>query len=56
MSILLEQQIIIVLSLHLGEALVLDLTILTFMRLPYIVLHINLHFLFLIYFSEFRLG
>ena len=49
----LEQKIIIVFSLHLGELLVLDLAILTFISLPYVVLH---QFLCLISLSEFRSG
>ena len=56
MSGLLEQAIIIVFSLHLGEPLVLDLTMLAFISRPYIVLHHNFHFLCLIDFSEFRSG
>jgi hypothetical protein len=35
----LEQSIIIVCSLHLGEPLVLDLAMLLFISLPYTVLH-----------------
>jgi hypothetical protein len=52
MSGLLERAIIIVFSLHLGEPLVLDLAILSFISLPYIVLHDNFQFLCLIAFSE----
>ena len=37
-EVCLEQAIIIVLSLHLGEPLVLDLAMLSFISLPYIVL------------------
>ena len=48
--------IIIVFSLHLGEPLVLDLTMLAFISLPYTILYFIFHFLFLIYFSEFRSG
>ena len=44
----LEQAIIIVLSLHLGEPLVLDITMLSFISLPYTVLHQNFHFFYLI--------
>jgi hypothetical protein len=51
---LLEQAIITVFSLHLGEPLVLDLAMLTFISLPYTVLHHNFQFLCLISFSEFR--
>jgi hypothetical protein len=46
----------IVFSLHLGEPLVLDLAMLSFISLPYTVLHHNLQFLYLIAFSEFILG
>jgi hypothetical protein len=49
----LEQTIIIVFSLHPGELLVLDLAMLSFISLPYIVLHHNFQFLCLIAFSEF---
>jgi hypothetical protein len=49
----LEQAIIMVFSLHLGELLVLDLAMFSFISLPYIVLHHNFQFLCLIYFSEF---
>jgi hypothetical protein len=52
----LEQVIIIVFSLHLGERLVLDLAIISFMSLSYIVLHHNFQFLCLIAFSEFISG
>ena len=52
----LEQAIIIVLSLHLVEPLVLDLTMLSFTSIPYTVLHHNFQFLCLIAFSEFILG
>jgi hypothetical protein len=51
-----NKEIIIVLSLHLGEPLVLDLTMIIFISLPYIVLHHNFQFLCLISFSEFRSG
>jgi hypothetical protein len=53
---LLEQTIIIVFSLHLGEPLVLDLAMLSFISLPYTVLHHNFQFLCLIAFSEFKSG
>jgi uncharacterized membrane protein len=49
----LEQAIIIVLSLHLGEPLVLDLAMLSFISLPYTVLH-NFHFFCLIASRGFR--
>jgi hypothetical protein len=52
----LEQTIIIVFSLHLGELLVLDLAMLSFISLPYTVLHHNFQFLCLIAFSEFISG
>jgi hypothetical protein len=48
-----KRVIIIVFSLHLGEPLVLDLAMLSFISLPYIVLHHNFQFLCLIAFSEF---
>jgi hypothetical protein len=53
MSGLLEQVIIIVFSLHLGEPLVLDLAMLAFI---YTVLHHNFKFLCLIDFSVFISG
>jgi hypothetical protein len=49
----LEQSIIIVFSLHLGEPLVLDLAMLLFISLPYTVLHHDFQFFCLIAFSEF---
>ena len=52
----LEQTLIIVFSLHLGELLVLDLAMLSFISLPYIVLHHSFQFLCLISFSEFISG
>jgi hypothetical protein len=56
MSGLLEQVIIIVFSLHLGEPLVLDLTMISFISLPYTVLHHDFQFLCLIAFIEFISG
>jgi hypothetical protein len=56
MSGLLEQVIIIVFSLHLGEPLVLDLAMLSFISLPYTVLHHDFQFLCLIAFIEFISG
>jgi hypothetical protein len=53
---LLEQVIIIVFSLHLGEPLVLDLAMLSFISLPYTVLHHDFQFLCLIAFIEFTSG
>jgi hypothetical protein len=53
---LLEQVIIIVFSLHLGEPLVLDLAMLSFISLSYIVLHHDFQFLCLIAFIEFISG
>jgi hypothetical protein len=53
MSGVLEQVVIIVFSLHLGGPLVLDLVMLLFMSLPYIVLHYDFQFFCLIAFSEF---
>ena len=53
---LLEQVIIIVFSLHLGEPLVLDLAMLSFISLPYTVLHHDFQFLCLITFIEFISG
>ena len=50
------QAIIIVFSIHLGEPLVMDLTMLSFISLPYIVLHHTFQFLCLISFSEFISG
>jgi hypothetical protein len=55
MSGVLEQSIIIIFSLHLGEALVLDLAMLSFIGFPYIVLHHEFQFFCLISFSEFIL-
>jgi uncharacterized membrane protein len=52
----LEQAIIIVLSLRLVEPLVMDLAMLSFISLPYTVLHHNFQFLCLIAFSEFISG
>jgi hypothetical protein len=52
----LEQTIIIVFSLHLGELLVLDLAMLSFISLLYTILHHNSQFLCLIAFSEFISG
>ena len=52
----LEQSIIIVFSLHLGESLVLDLAMLSFISLPYTVLHHDFQFFCLIAFSEFLSG
>jgi hypothetical protein len=52
----LEQSIIIVFSLHLGEPLVLDLAMLSFISLPYTVLHHDFQFFCLIAFSEFISG
>jgi hypothetical protein len=56
MSGVLEQVIITVFSLHLGEPLVLDLAILSFISLPYTVLHHDFQFFYLIAFSEFISG
>ena len=53
---LLEQAIIIVFSLHLGEPLVLDLAMLTFISLSYTILHHNFQYLCLTAFSEFISG
>jgi hypothetical protein len=53
---LLEQVIIIVFSLHLGEPLVLGLVMLSFISLPYTVLHHDFQFFCLIAFSEFISG
>jgi hypothetical protein len=50
MSSVLEQVIIIVFSLHLREPLVLDLAMLSFISLPYTVLHHDFQFLCLIAF------
>ena len=50
MSVLLEWVIIIVFSLYLGEPLVIDLAMVSFISLPYIVLHHNFLFLYLIAF------
>jgi hypothetical protein len=52
----LEQSIIIVFSLHLREPLVLDLVMLSFISLPYTVLHHDFQFFCLIAFSEFISG
>jgi hypothetical protein len=52
----LEETIITVFSLHLGELLVLDLAVLSFISLPYTVLHHNFQFFCLIAFSEFISG
>jgi hypothetical protein len=52
----LEQSIIIVFSLHLREPLVLDLAMLSFISLPYTVLHHDFQFFCLIAFSEFISG
>jgi hypothetical protein len=52
----LEQSIIIVFSLHMGEPLVLDLAMLSFISLLYIVLHHDFQFFCLIAFSEFISG
>jgi hypothetical protein len=54
----LEQTIIIVFSLHLGELLVLDLTMLAFISLPYTVLHHNFSFPLLDFFlvSSYQAG
>jgi hypothetical protein len=52
----LEQTMIIVFSLHLGELLVLDLAMISFISLPYIVIHHNFQFLCFIAFSEFISG
>jgi hypothetical protein len=49
----LEQSIIIVFSLHLGEPLVLDLAMILFISLPYTILHHDFQFFYLISFSEF---
>ena len=56
MSGVLEQSIIIVFSLHLGEPMVLDIAMLLFICLPYTVLHHDFQFFYLISFSEFVLG
>jgi hypothetical protein len=56
MSGLLEQVIIIVFSLHLGEPQVLDLAMLSFISLSYIVLHHDFQFLCLTAFIEFISG
>ena len=53
---LLEQVIIIVFSLHLGEPLVLDLSMVSVISLPYNVLHHYFQFLCLIAFIEFISG
>jgi hypothetical protein len=55
-EVCLEQTIIIVLSLHLGEPLVMYLTMLSFISFPYIVLHHNFHFFCLIASRGFRLS
>jgi hypothetical protein len=52
----LEQTIIIVFSLHLGELLVMDLTMFAFIILPYAVLHQTFHLLCLISFGQFISG
>jgi hypothetical protein len=52
----LEQVIIIVFSLHLGEPLVLDLAMLLFISLPHTVFHHDFQFLCLIAFIEFISG
>jgi hypothetical protein len=51
-----KRVIIIIFSFHLGEPLVLDLAMLSFISLPYTVLYHNLQFLYLIAFSEFMSG
>jgi hypothetical protein len=56
MSVVLEQVIIIVFSLHLEEPLVLDFAMLSFISLLYTVLHHDLKFFYLIAFIEFILG
>jgi hypothetical protein len=53
-EVCLEQAIIIVLSLHLEEPLVMDLTMLSFINFPYIVLHHNFQFFCLIASRGFR--
>jgi hypothetical protein len=53
MSGVLEQVIMIVFSLHLGEPLVLDLVMLSFISFPYTVLHHDFQFFYMIAFSEF---
>jgi hypothetical protein len=53
-EVCLEQAIIIVLSLHLGEPLVLDLAMFSFISLPYTVLHHNFHFFCLIVSRRFK--
>ena len=50
MSSLLERVIIIVFSLHLEEPLVLDLAMISFISLPYTILHHNFQFICLISF------
>jgi hypothetical protein len=52
----LEQSIIIFFSLHLGEPLVLDLAMLSFIGSPYTVFHHDFQFFYLIAFSEFISG
>jgi hypothetical protein len=54
MSSLLKRIIIIVFSLHLGEPLVLDLIMLSFISLPYTILHHNFQFLLLV--SSYQAG
>jgi hypothetical protein len=52
----LEQSVIIVFCFHLGKHFVLDLAMLSFVSLPYTVLHHDFQFFCLVAFSEFISG